>query len=307
MAKDLFYSLDLNLLRTFLVLSQELNMRKASQRLFVSQPAISQALQKLRNHFDDELFMKVPTGLEATPFAEELAVAITPHLDGLASALNHSNHFDPLEIDYPIRIAVSPVVLTCLSGALYQRIRQQAPNSTLELIGWNESTLEEIQKGQTLVGIGYDIDAVNNISRAKLVELTGQIIVRKDHPITKDTVCAEDMVGYDIASVMTPGWNDNFSLAQQIMHRAGYEAKVGFRSEFVLAAVDIIQHTDMYMPHSNLFPIKHYPQLKALNALVNGNTVQYPVLAYYHTKHRQSPMIHWLNDLIETVLLEQIN
>ncbi len=306
MAKDLFYSLDLNLLRTFLVLSQELNMRKASQRLFVSQPAISQALQKLRNHFDDELFMKVPTGLEATPFAEELAVAITPHLDGLAEALNHKNHFDPAAIDYPIRIAVSPIVLTCLSGTLYKRIKQQAPNSTLELTGWNESTLAEIQKGQTLVGIGYDMEAINNVSRAKLIDLTGQIIVRKDHPLTKDTVSAEDMVGYDIASVITPGWNDDFSLAQQIMHRAGYEAKVGFRSEFVLAAVDIIQHTDMYMPHSNLFPIKSYPQLKALNALVNGNTVQYPVLAYFHAKHRQSPLVLWLNQLIKSVLKQQI-
>lgn len=58
MAKDLFHTLDLNLLKTFMVLMQERNMRKASQRLFVSQPAISQALQKLRNHFDDELFVK---------------------------------------------------------------------------------------------------------------------------------------------------------------------------------------------------------------------------------------------------------
>lgn len=43
MAKDLFHTLDLNLLKTFMVLMQERNMRKASQRLFVSQPAISQA------------------------------------------------------------------------------------------------------------------------------------------------------------------------------------------------------------------------------------------------------------------------
>ncbi|GAM76858.1 transcriptional regulators [Vibrio ishigakensis] len=62
MAKDRFANLDLNLLRTFLVLSQELNMRKASVRLNVSQPAISQALQRLRHHFDDELFVKVRSG-----------------------------------------------------------------------------------------------------------------------------------------------------------------------------------------------------------------------------------------------------
>lgn len=63
MAKDRFANLDLNLLRTFLVLFQELNMRKASVRLNVSQPAISQALQRLRHHFDDELFVKVRSGL----------------------------------------------------------------------------------------------------------------------------------------------------------------------------------------------------------------------------------------------------
>ncbi len=99
MAKDLFYSLDLNLLRTFLVLSQELNMRKASQRLHVSQPAISQTLQKLRHHFNDELFVKVPKGLAPTSFAEELTIAIAPHLDGLVSALNTAQPFGPKAID----------------------------------------------------------------------------------------------------------------------------------------------------------------------------------------------------------------
>lgn len=63
MKKDLHTSLDLNLLKIFLIIYQELNMRKASERLFVSQPAISQSLTKLRNHFDDELFVKVPKGL----------------------------------------------------------------------------------------------------------------------------------------------------------------------------------------------------------------------------------------------------
>ncbi len=62
--------MDLNLLRTFLVLSQDLNTRKSSDRLFVSQPAISQALQKLRYHLNDDLFVKVPNGLKPTLFAE---------------------------------------------------------------------------------------------------------------------------------------------------------------------------------------------------------------------------------------------
>ena len=48
-------------------------MRKASERLFVSQPAISKALQRLRDHFDDELFVKTHHGLRATEHANMLA------------------------------------------------------------------------------------------------------------------------------------------------------------------------------------------------------------------------------------------
>ncbi|WP_242620358.1 LysR family transcriptional regulator [Shewanella maritima] len=70
-------------------------MRKATERLNVSQPAISQALQKLRFHFQDDLFVKVPQGLSSTPFADQLAQDIAPHLDGLATILNEKNTFEP--------------------------------------------------------------------------------------------------------------------------------------------------------------------------------------------------------------------
>ena len=86
MAKDLFSTLDLNLLRTFLIVYQEKNTRKAAERLFVSQPAVSQALQKLRHHFNDDLFVKVHGGLQATSFSEQLINEITPHFDGLMTA-----------------------------------------------------------------------------------------------------------------------------------------------------------------------------------------------------------------------------
>jgi DNA-binding transcriptional LysR family regulator len=305
MAKDLFYSLDLNLLRTFLVLSQELNMRKASQRLFVSQPAISQALQKLRNHFGDELFVKVPKGLTATPFAEQLATSITPLLDGLASELNKSDLFDPKEINYSIKIAVSPIVLTCLSGSLFHRIKEQAPNCTLELIGWNHATMEDIQRDQVLIGVGYEQDAMLNIYEQKVAVLTGKIIVRKDHPIKTNPVSPQDMVGYEIASIITPGWNDNFSVAAEIMKRAGFEAKIGFRSEFALAAVNVAQHTDMYIPHSNLFPIEQFPALKMLDVNVDDSYMDTPLFCYYHSKYRRNPLVTWIAEQIAAVLNEQ--
>lgn len=307
MAKDLFYSLDLNLLRTFLVLSQELNMRKASQRLFVSQPAISQALQKLRHHFDDELFVKVPSGLEATHFANELAERITPHLDGLASALNTSQEFDPSLYDSKIKIALSPMVLGCLSGTLFHQLREQAPLAEIELVGWTHNTLEEITKGEVTLGVNYDVNAPKGIYLNHLIDLKARVFVRKDHPIQKKVAEPIDFDGFEIASFIIPGWNDEYSVAEQIMKNSGLHTRVGFRSEMIIAIIDVVQHTDMFMPHSNLFPIDQYPNLRAIDVDIDEEVRTMSVYSQFHLKNRNNPLIHWLNNEIQTALEFQAN
>lgn len=307
MAKDLFERLDLNLLKTFLVLSQELNMRKASQRLFVSQPAISQALQKLRNHFDDDLFVKAPHGLEATPFAIQLANSITPHLDGLSAALNQSQTFTPKELTGSIKIAVAPVVLSCLSGALFQRFKQQAPNCIIELVGWSNDTFNQIHRDEVQLGVNLDVTIPHNIQTYKLAELTGKLIVRRGHPVTKKTVTAQDMQPYPIASVITPGWNDTFTHAANIMRQEGVEPSVGFRSEFMMAVIDVVEMSDFFLPHSNLFPLQRYPSLRALDVLVAGKPYTHSVHGYYHNKYRNSALLEWLCWQIQQVIDQQIS
>ncbi|MCG9649709.1 LysR family transcriptional regulator [Vibrio brasiliensis] len=306
MAKDLFYSLDLNLLRTFLVLSQELNMRKASQRLFVSQPAISQALQKLRNHFDDELFVKVPKGLEPTSFAVELANSITPHMDGLSNALNTSVEFSPAEINSKLTIALSPIVLACLSGTLFPRLREKAPNAEIQLTAWNNNTFDDIAKGETLLGINYSMPAGKEVYPKHLLDLRGLVFVRQEHPIKKSLAAPEDFEGYEIASPVTPGWNDNTSVAAKLMQERGLEAKVGFRSEMMMAIIDVVQHTDMFMPHSNLFPLHQYPNLRPIEVDIADTVRVMPLYSHFHIKNRNNPLVLWLHQEIQAVLDQQI-
>lgn len=307
MAKDLFYRLDLNLLRTFLVLSQELNMRNASQRLHVSQPAISQALQKLRHHFNDELFVKVPKGLSPTSYAEELTIAITPHLDGLASALNTAQQFDPKTIDSKLTIALAPMVLACLSGTLYHRLRQQAPKAKIELTGWTRLTVNDINKGQVLIAVNYDLNNPKELHLKHLIDLKGKIFVRQDHPIEKSTADPKDFSGFEIASFINAGWNDNHSVAAELMKRHGYDAKIGFRSEFLMALVDVVTHTDMYMPNSNLFPIEQFPQLRSIDVITDDPEQSMPVYSQCHIKNRNNPLILWLHEQIKHCLEQQIS
>ncbi|BEU04326.1 LysR family transcriptional regulator [Agarivorans sp. OAG1] len=306
MNHNLYQQLDLNLLRTFLILYEELNMRRAAERLFISQPAVSQALKKLRYHFNDELFVKVSAGLEATAFADELKADIYPHLSGLESVINKNIELDLQSLNQTLEIALSPVVMACLSGSLYKAITKQAPNAKLVLTAWSSSTLEDIRKGKTLLGVNYDLKHPKELYSKRLVQLEGRAIVRQGHPLAAQTVTLAELAKYDIASMIIPGWNDNFVWLQKVMEEKGLTSRVGFRSEIMMALIDVVLHTNMFLPHSNLFPQEFYPNLRVLKIEQSHLIYNESIQSLYHIKNRNNPVQLWLSQLIKKVLEEQL-
>ena len=89
------HELDLNLLVVFHQLTLERRVSRVAENLGVTQPAISNALAKLRRRFGDELFLRTPRGMEPTPFAEQLAAPVGEALALLHGGLNRRSHFDP--------------------------------------------------------------------------------------------------------------------------------------------------------------------------------------------------------------------
>ncbi|WP_036817743.1 LysR family transcriptional regulator, partial [Photobacterium sanctipauli] len=210
MAKDLYTNLDLNLLRTFVILSQELNMRRAAERLFVSQPAISQALQKLRNHFNDDLFVKTRHGLKPTALGIELTENISPLLDKLSHTLNAGNTFNPAELEGTIKLALTPNILTYISTPLYLKIRQAAPNVNLHLHNWSPTSLDDINNGEISLGVNFEIHhAPKTLIQKKMCDDIFTIHVRKDHPIKKESITPKDLDGLEAASIIISDWNSN--------------------------------------------------------------------------------------------------
>ncbi len=305
MARDLYQSLDLNLLKTFQVLMQLKNMRKASEVLHVSQPAISQSLQKLRHHFSDELFVKVKSGLEPTAFAESLSLSIEPHLNGLANAVNRNQEFDPSEVDQRLRIALIPTVQTFLAGKLYRELKRISPKAELEILPWTRATQEEIQSGRVLLGISIDKPASKSVYSETLLPFYGRLFVRQGHPLTKSRVKPEELKGVEFAAFITPGWNENHSIAQQRLMEFGVETKVGFRSEILDAVIDVVSQSDLILPHSNFFPVEQYPELRTIDVEMPQERKTLYTYSYCHIRNRHDLVTRWLIDLIKTLMQQQ--
>lgn len=90
--KDIFRSLDLDLLRVFSALMAEGNVTRAADQFALSQPAVSNALNRLRSSLDEVLFEKTSSGVQPTARARELWSVIQPHFEALRRAISPDEH-----------------------------------------------------------------------------------------------------------------------------------------------------------------------------------------------------------------------
>src|SRR5262245_4933192 len=109
-----FNRLDLNLLVALDALLAEQNITRAAERLHLSQSAVSGALARLREHFQDELLVQVGRRMTRTPLAESLAQPVREILAQVQATVERRPGFDPSTSDRQFSIMVSDYVTTVL-------------------------------------------------------------------------------------------------------------------------------------------------------------------------------------------------
>src|SRR5262245_49163274 len=100
---------DLNLLPIAFALYDELNVTRAARVLGMSQPAVSMALRRMRETFDDPLFIRVPAGIAPTPRAHAIVQLARPLVERLHAELLEGATFEPASTTRPFTLALSDV------------------------------------------------------------------------------------------------------------------------------------------------------------------------------------------------------
>ncbi|WP_375752999.1 LysR family transcriptional regulator [Vibrio sp. HN007] len=307
MAKDLFRNLNLNLLKTFQIIYQECNLQKASVRLNVSPPALTKSLNNLRDHFDDQLFVKVPSGLSPTPFAEKLHDNILPLLDSLAFNINALREFDPSVLHGEFSIAVSPFLLQAIGKDLFTEINKQAPDLELHLVNWSKTSIEDIQNGNIRFGVNYELpDTPKEIVTKKVAHDQFRLYMRKEHPLFEQGTTLENIAEFQIATLIAADWNIQRSHASRIIEQelSGVTPKIVFRSELPSAIIEVISDSDIIFPSSQYFHLERHPQLSAADFYVPKESFQFDISIFFHYKNRQDPVLKWLSGIVKRVFTE---
>lgn len=188
---------DINLMVVFETLMLERNVTRAAEKLFLGQPAISSALNRLRALFNDPLFIRVGHRMEPTARAEELIRHLSPALDSLSSALSLSHDFDPASSTMTFRIGLSDDVEFGLLPSLLRVLRREAPKVVFvvqHVDYWRIPDL--LAAGDITVGISQTRGLPANAKR-KLLRHIEPRILRADastRPLNLDEYCARPHV-----------------------------------------------------------------------------------------------------------------
>lgn len=188
---------DINLMVVFETLMQERNVSRAAEKLFLGQPTISAALNRLRGLFNDALLIRVGHRMEPTARANEIIRHLSPALDAMSMALSLTREFDPASSTMTFRIGLSDDVEYSLLPTLLRALREEAPHIVIvvkQVNYWNVSEL--LLSGEITAGVCLTRDLPANAKR-KLLRTMKPMVVRADdasQPITLDEYCSRPHV-----------------------------------------------------------------------------------------------------------------
>jgi DNA-binding transcriptional LysR family regulator len=146
---------DLNLLVVFTALAEERSVSRAAARLFLSQPAVSRALQRLREMFHDDLLIRTAAGYQPTARGERLMQELSvmlPRLDRLLSG----DAFDPSREDATFRIAVTDNASQVLCPALCRALLPFREHVSVQFVALHAGTFEDIERGRLDLALNAD-------------------------------------------------------------------------------------------------------------------------------------------------------
>lgn len=176
---------DLNLLRALDALLAECNVTRAAERLFVTQQAMSGALRRLRDAFDDELLVRVGRHFELTPLGRSLLVPVRDALLKVEAALMTQPGFDPATARRNLRIAMSDYASLVLLPRLVALLSAEAPHVGVRVEAINDTSFGRLEHG--------DLDFCVTVSEWDLYHDSGPgPDVRTELLFEDDFVCVVD-------------------------------------------------------------------------------------------------------------------
>lgn len=257
--------IDLNLLRVFDTTLAEGNISRAAERLGLSQPAVSNALARLRKMTGDRLFVRMGRGMAPTPYAQRIAGPIRQALATIGAALAESQDFNPATSERSFGVYLTDLGEVYFLPRLLAHLNRIAPCIRLRTLPMpTEAAQDALRSGEVDLAIGNLPDFHAGFYQQRLFPDHYVCIVRRDHPAIAEAITARQFAAASHAIATPAGTGHGIILKTLKDH--GLEHRIVLRVQNFLVLPIIIATTDLLaiVPHSVGRHLSRYNDIKLL-------------------------------------------
>lgn len=281
--------LDLKQLRVLEALLQERNLSRVAAKMGLTQQAISEQLRKLRDIFDDRLFVRHSNGMIPTPLAEELGVKVSRILNDVEGLLTPAV-FNPATYKGVFRISATDYAIQAILPELLGVVRRSAPDLKVIVRDFESDNLNQLLvSGELDLALTFPSFIPDSLPSALLFEeqhvcVAGSASKLIGKPLSLAEVAALPQLVISPSRANLRGSHDEWFALQ------GLRRNIVMSVPSFSAAPDLIAATDMIA----FYPSRLLPNEKVVPLNLNTKPPKFEVIAAWHSRSNHTPIHMWI-------------
>ena len=288
---------DLNLLRTFDAILREGSVTAAGARLSLSQPAMSNALSRLRAVFEDPLFVRTPRGMQPTPFAESLAGPISQALALIERTLAQRSGFEPARSERSFRFHMSDIGEMLFLPPLLERLAREAPGIRVETTAFGEERIADaLASGEIDLAVGFLPGLRAPVRNRALFSDAYLCLLRADHTHIGKTLSREQFLAASHALISSIG--SGHRVVEDALVATGIRRRISLRVPHFMVVPMLLERTDLIVtvPERAAAVFERLGKLKLLRPPVAIPRTD--VRVHWHERFERDPASLWMRELL---------
>jgi DNA-binding transcriptional LysR family regulator len=302
-------AVDLNLMVAFDALAQERSVTRAAQRVGVTQSAMSHALRRLRELFDDALLVRGRSGMALTPRAEALVMPLRSGLTTLGRALTQPARFEPATSRRAFRLATPDLFDVLVIPPLLERIRDIAPGVDIAVLPANPRTQDgRLETGELDLAIVPRMEPTGSeqsepsaagLVRRRLFRDRFICIMRAGHPAARRPLSLKPYAALSHALVSPSG--EGRGMIDELLAQRGLERRIALRVPAFYSALAIVAKSDLILTAPAGLAEVAPAEFRIVTRELPLRMPRHSINLVWHERFSQDPGHEWLRGLLTEV------
>ena len=293
--------IDLNLFVVLDAIFSEGNITRASRKLNLTQPAISHALARLRQLFDDPLFVRQGATMAPTPFTRKVIPQVRQALALFESSMQGQVEFDPGSSHRLFHLGLRDVFEATALPPLLARLRQLAPAIEIASVRIDRRDIEnELTAGSLDLVLDIPVPVSEAIRQQRVSRDRLIVLARAGHPAINGGLDLPTYLAQ--AHVLVSSRRKGMGLEDFELNREGHRRRIGLRCQHYFAACRVVSETDLLLTMPEQYARIANAQFGNLIHAFPLQTQPLDAHLYWHASADDDPANRWLREQFASLI-----